>query len=175
MNEQIHNPAEKQSHFLRTALTVAIVIVMNLFFNYAVSFVYNEPAYDQFVKPAQVVDTITTQADCVAVGGQWNGPAIPQQGYCDQNYTNEQNYQSAMTVYNRNVFITLVVLGIISIIIGSFVSVSVLPAALSWGGVLSLVIASMRYWGNADKLFKVIILACALGVLIWLAVKKFEK
>jgi hypothetical protein len=67
-----------------------------------------------------------------------------------------------------------VILGIISIAVASFVSVAIIPAAFSWGGVLSLIIASIRYWGDADKLFKVIILALAFGALIWLAIKKFS-
>jgi hypothetical protein len=184
MDQNTHTAPSKQPGFVRTSLTVAIVIVMNLFFNYAVSFVYNEPTYDQFVKPTQIVENITTQARCIEVGGQWNdyspvpapqkGLTTPQ-GYCDQNYTNQKNYEDALKVYNRNVFITLVILGIASIIVGSFVAISIIPAAFSWGGVLSLVIASMRYWTSADKLFKVIILACALGVLIWISVKKFGK
>jgi uncharacterized protein YqhQ len=178
------NQSNKQSRFVRTSLSVAIVIVMNLFFNYAVSFVYNEPTYDQFVKSPQVVEPITTKDECISVGGQWSesapqvapvkGETTPK-GYCDQDYTNRKNYEDARKVYDRNVFITLVILGIISIVVGSFVAVSIIPTAFSWAGVLSLVIASMRYWGSADKLFKVIILACALGILIWLAVKKFSK
>jgi hypothetical protein len=185
MEHNTHNQAHTQISFVRTSLIVAIVIVMNLFFNYAVSFVYNEPTYDQFITTPQVVQTITTQEECVAIGGQWSdytaAPAsvgskdltVPK-GYCDPNYTNQKNYDAARKIYDRNVFITLVVLGIISIVAGSFIAVSIIPAAFSWGGVLSLIIASIRYWGSADKLFKVIILACALGTLIWLAVKKFN-
>jgi hypothetical protein len=182
MKQTTQSEGTKHSAFVKTSLIVAIVIVMNLFFNYAVSLVYNEPTYDQFVPVSQVVTTITTQEACVAAGGQWTdyapapapikGTIVPA-GYCDQNYTNQKNFDAAMKTYNRNVFITLVVLGIISIVIGAFVTAAIIPAAFSWGGVLSLIIASIRYWGDADKLFKVIILACALGVLVWLAVRKF--
>jgi hypothetical protein len=49
----------------------------------------------------------------------------------------------------------------------------VLALAFSWGGVLSLFIASLRYWSDANNILKVIILAIALGSLIWTAVKKF--
>lgn len=183
MEHTTNNKVTQKSNFVKTSLVVAIVIVMNLFFNYAVSFVYNEPTYDQYIKTPQVVETINTQDECVAVGGQWNDYApvpaptkdnmTPAKGYCDPNYTNQKNYDAARKIYDRNVFITLVVLGIISIVIGAFVSVAIIPAAFSWGGVLSLIIASIRYWGSADKLIKVLILAVALGVLIWLAIKKF--
>ncbi len=157
---------------------------MNMFFNYAVSLVYKEPQYDSFIRQQQVVKEITTQEACVAVGGQWTENTYPQpveknqiqpKGYCNQDYTNQLNYDAAKKVYDRNVFITLVVLGVISLIAGAFVSVGILALSFSWGGVLSIIIASMRYWSSADNLIKVIILAVALGVLIWLAVKKFSK
>ncbi len=182
MDENIQSKSPKQSAFVKTSLVIAIVIVMNLLFNYSISLVYNEPAYDQYIPSTPIIQNITTQETCVSAGGQWSnyapvpvsvkGETAPS-GYCDQNYTNQKNFDAAMKIYNRNVFITLVVLGIISIVIGVFVSVAIIPVALSWGGVLSLVIASIRYWSSADKLLKVIILACALGVLIWLAIKKF--
>lgn len=187
MNTQTNNNIQIQSRFVKVSLIVAIVIVLNLFFNYAISFIYNEPSYDQFIQRAQVVNEITTRDACVAIGGQWTENNYIDQipapktnpksisGYCDPNYTNQKNYESARKVYERNVFITLVVLGIVSIVAGIFITLQVLAIALSWGGVLSLIIASMRYWGSADKLLKVLILACALGTLIWVSVKKFGK
>jgi len=187
MNTQTNSHTPTQSRFVKVSLIVAIVIVMNLFFNYSISFVYNEPTYDQFIKSTQVVIEIKDKDVCVGVGGQWTEnsyiPEKPimksdaplQKGYCDQNYTNQKNYEEARKIYERNVFITLVILGIISIVVGSFVTLSILSISLSWGGVLSLVIASMRYWNSADKLIKVLILAAALGTLIWVAVKRFSK
>ncbi len=182
------NTQNKTNKFIKIAITVGIVIVMNMFFNYAISFVYNEPDYNDYFKPTQIVKEIQNQDECLAIGGQWNANTYPQpvqidskmqkdeiKGYCDSNYTNQKNYDEARKIYDRNVFITLVVLGVLSIVAGAFVTVSVLPVAFSWGGVLSLIIASMRYWNSADKLIKVLILGFALGSLIWLAVKKFNQ
>ncbi len=177
----------KTSKFVRVSIVVAIVIVMNMFFNYAVSLVYKEPMYDQFIKPTQIVETIKTKEECLSVGGQWNGgeeyinpkdPSMPvamYAPYCDPNYTNQINYNEARKVYDRNVFITLVVLGVLSLVVAGFVQVALLTISLAWGGVLSFIIASIRYWSSADNLVKVIILGIALGALIWLAVKKFSK
>ena len=176
-----------QSRLVKASIIIAIVIVMNLFFNYVVSLVYSEPAYDQFVKTTQVVENISTKEKCLAIGGQWNEndyqniqPITPVEkstvkGYCDQNYTNQKNYEAAIKIYDRNVFITLVSVGVVVIVIGVFINMSILAISFVWGGVLSLVIASIRYWGSADKLVKVIILAIALVTLIWLAIKKFNK
>lgn len=172
---------------VRASIVVAIVIVMNMLFNYAVSLVFKQPVYNDYYKNTQVIVPPTTKDSCVAVGGQWNETSYPTtvqpvketqpkiEGYCNENYTNDLNYQTALKSYEKKVFITLLVLGIISLVIGVFISISLLAVAFTWGGVLSLVIASIRYWSVADNLAKVVILALALGLLIWLVVKKFSK
>ena len=171
-------PTKTPSRFVRWSLVVGIVIVLNMFFNYAVSLVYKEPVYP--TQP-QVVAEIATKADCIAIGGQWNEniyPASDQKavkGYCDPEYTKRTEYDRLHKVYQRNIFIVLIVLGIATLISGVLITQEVLAAAFSWGGVLSLVIASMRYWSDADNLVKVLILAVALGGLIWVAVRKFAK
>ncbi len=171
-----------KNRFAHISIIVAIVIVMNMFFNYAVSLVFKEPVYDQYVKTTQVREVISTKDKCVAIGGQWSENAYPElngktkvQGYCDENYTNQKNYQEARKVYEKKVFITLIVLGVLSLILAGFVGIQVLSASFAWGGVLSFIIASIRYWSEADNLAKVIILGIALGLLVWLAVKKFSK
>lgn len=170
---------------MRWSLIIGIVIVMNLFFNYAISLVYKAPDYNAYFPQSQVVPNIATEQDCIAAGGQWNGntptpqpatsvavPKVPN-GYCNPDFTKQQQYQSAQKQYDRSTFVILVVLGVISIVIGTLLANTVLPLAFSWGGVLSLLIASMRYWSDANNLLKVAILAVALGSLIWVAIKKF--
>ena len=180
MEPNINTP--KQPGFIKISIIIAIIIVMNLFFNYAVSLVYNEPVMDFYTKPTQVVEAITTKEKCISVGGQWSENATPIekgkteiQGYCNENYTKQLNYDAARKVYEKKVFITLIILGIISLTTAGFLTISILSISFAWGGVLSLIIASMRYWSQADNLAKVVILALALGILIWLAIKKFNK
>ena len=179
---------KKKSGFVKWAIIISIVIVLNMFFNYVISLAYKVPQYDDYIKQTQVVTPITNKDDCVKVGGQWTDPdtrfenipapgmkTAPAVGYCDPNYTNQKNFNNAQKTYNRNVFIILVILSIISLALGSFFANPILGPAFSWGGVLSLIIASMRYWSDANDLFRVIILGLALGILIWVAVKKFSK
>lgn len=167
------------SRFAKWSLTLGIVIVLNMFFNYAISLVYKSPEYP--TQP-QIIPTTETKESCLAVGGQWNANTYvaPDQkntpvGYCDPDYTRRNQYEHDRKNYNRNVFIVLVVLGILSILIGVLVATEVISAALSWGGVLSLIIASMRYWSDAGNVLKVVILAVALAALLWVAVRKFSR
>ena len=174
-----------QSKILRWSLIIGIVIVINLFFNYTLSLVYKQPDFEAFCpNNSQVIEPVDTKEQCVALGGQWNGNVyieaspiekpIPK-GYCDQQFTCRGDYESAQKVYDRNVFITLVLLGAVSVAIGNFLTINMLlGVALSFAGVLSFIIASMRYWSSANNLIKVVILGIALGVLIFVALKKFK-
>ena len=173
---------KKHAGFGKWALVVAIVIVLNLFFNYAISLVYKEPSYTAYVPTSQVIQPISDENDCLAVGGQWMAVPAPQSvtdgknisvlGSCDPNYTKEQQYQAAQTAYSRNVFIILVILGVASLVLGAVMGSAVLAISFSWGGVLSLLIAAMRYWSDASGFVKLVVLAAALSALIWVAVKK---
>ena len=176
---------ETQSKVLKWSLIIGIVIVLNLFFNYALSLAYKQPLYEVFCpNTSQVVKALDNKNECVAAGGQWNEnnyyqPAPVEKtapkGYCDQQFTCRNDFEAAQKVYNRNVFITLVILGAICVAVGSFLRANMLISiALSLAGVLSFVIASVRYWSSADDLIKVIILAIALSILVWVAVKKFK-
>lgn len=161
-----------RSAVVKWSLIIGIIIVLNLFFNYAISLAFKAPQYSDYVPQPVSSQPINTEKDCRVVGGQWT--ASGKDGYCNPDYTKEQQFQSAMKDYDRSVFILLVLLGVASIIVGALLEHIILSSAFSWGGVLSLVIASMRYWSDADNVLKVIILAVALGGLIWTAIKKFS-
>lgn len=180
------NTTKKKGGFVKWAVVLGIVVVLNLFFNYSLSLVYKSPEYEKYVPQSQVVEPITNKEDCLKVGGQWTDPdtryaqgvdgvkTAPALGYCNPDFTNYQKFTEAQKDYNRNVFIILIISGIGSIILGAVLSNIILSLGFSWGGVLSLIIASLRYWSDADNLVKVLLLACALGALIWIAVKKFS-
>lgn len=143
------------------ALGFAIVIVTNLFFNYAIALVYHEPVYNDFCPIVQIEATPSDSSKPLSYNDQ-------------QMVTCQKNYDTAHSVYNRNVFGILIVLGLASLITGTFVSIEVLSGGFSWAGVLALVIASMRYWSDAGNIIRVVILGIALALLIWISVKKFN-
>lgn len=186
--------AETKQHrtfnILKWLLIVSIVIVLNLFFNFAITSFYHAPKFEDFCKTQQVNVQPTSSQACLAVGGQWNEtsatekpiPAQPDNlrpqttGYCDIFFTCQKNYQSANDLYQRNLFVVLIVLGILSLIAGFLLSASsVVSLGLSFGGVLSLIIASIRYWSSMDEFIRVIILGIALVILIWIGIKKFKE
>lgn len=181
----------KKLGIFKWALILSIVIVLNLFFYYAASLVYTEPKHKDFCPEKQVNILPIDQSTCVANGGSWNenptlktitaesGVVVTEKkevsGYCDPNFTCQKEFQTALDLYNRNIFLILVVLGVLSLVVGYLVAFnSVVSLGLSFGGVLSFIIASIRYWSAMQEYLRVIILALALAILIILAIKRFK-
>ncbi len=115
-------------------------------------------------------------APCTITNGVTSCP-IDQGYHCDVSV--EQNkcqaaYTDKINIYNRNVFIVLIVLGIASVIGGFFFERSgAVSLGLSLGGVLSLLIGTIRYWSSMQEFFRFAVSGVALAALIWLGVKKF--
>lgn len=185
---------KKNINILKWVLIVAIVIVLNLLFNFSIQLFYKMPEWDNFCKQDQVSEAPKTEAECVAKGGAWetasevkrtsmDGPvevAVPvselkQTSSCNIFFTCQKEFDEARKTYSRNVFVVLVILGVLALLLGFFLSnYTVVALGLSLGGVLSLVIASMRHWEFMGDYLRVIVLALALVVLIWLGIKKIK-
>lgn len=183
----------RTSSFLRWALTIAIMIVLNLVFNYGIYSFYKPAEYDAFC-PASITAQNYTEANlCTENGGQWTEyqtkdspvvavstkPIVAQvepSGYCNATYTCQKNYETSQNFYNRNVFIVLVILGILALV-GSFFFMKYESVAYGFasGGVLSLIIGSVRYWSNMQDIMRLVVLVVCLAILIWLGVKKMKE
>lgn len=175
---------------VKWALILGIIIVLNLFFNYTISLLYKAPQFENFCPVALTSKAYVDKNSCFEAGGQWNETTVPVEikdgskvvstapqitGYCDVTYSCSKVYNNTQSVYNRNVFIILVILGIASLALGSFVTgISVVSLGLSFGGVISLFIGSVRYWSDMDDWLRVAVLGVALAALIWLGVKKIR-
>lgn len=183
--EPIQNiESKKYSPIIKWSLIIGIVIVINLFFNYAISLIYDAPKYENYCKQEQVIEEVKTQSACVAKGGQWDanyygkptivGETIPT-GYCNLQFTCNNEFETVRKIYERNVFVTLVILGII-LVAGSFALAFnwILSVSAAIAGILSVIIASIRYWSEADNWLRVAILFVALCALIYFAVRKFK-
>lgn len=176
------NKEQKPHSFIKISVVVAIIIISNMFLNYTASLVFNEPVNEAYKNTPQVVEPITSKEKCISVGGQWTENAFPNekgktevQGSCYAEYSKQKAYDEAMKVFNRNVFVFLIIVGVLLIAISSFVGVQLLSVSSAWSGILSLLIASIRYWSDADTWAKLVILGLALCLLIWVTIKKINK
>ncbi|MDP3764479.1 MAG: hypothetical protein Q8Q95_02555 [bacterium] len=172
-------------------LALAIVVVLNLFFNYGVFTFYKEPKFENFCSVELTQKVYTEKASCEAVGGQWyesnqvnyDGRVMfvkpqPQSGetsWCDSTAKCKESYDTVRDVYNRNVFIVLVILGLISLGLGFLViNASAVANGFLGGGLLSLVVGTIRYWSDMNEYLRFIVLGLALAMLIWLGYKKIK-
>lgn len=175
----------QENKILKWSLVLAIVIVANLFFNYSLSLIFNGPNYDEFCPFEKTSKIIEEQSKCEESDGIWNSDKsiapiesreMKYAGYCDLTSKCNNSFQEATKVYEKKVFISLVIIGAIVLIASAFlVGNVVLGAALPLVAVLDLIIASIRYWEYSDELLKVCILFIALVALVYLAIKKFKE
>jgi len=126
-------------NFKKIVIALAIIIVLNLFFNYGISTFYKGPQYEDFCKPEILSKQYQVKDDCDNVGGLWtdnhNKPLYNENiaqvpvmdkkteplGWCDVEYTCRKDFISINNLYNRNVFIILIIAGILSIVAGFFI------------------------------------------------------
>lgn len=187
--------SQKKRHPLfKWILVVGIMVVTNLFLNYALDAFYPAPKDEDFCPNPQVREAVLTEEVCVAKGGQWSEDQYPKEivyrgapemattpiveikGYCNERFTCQKNFEEAQNVYNRNVFIVLVIAGTILLVGGMFLlSVEAVALGFSFAGVLSLIIGTVRYWVSMDERLRVVVLGVALVALVWIGIKKFRE
>lgn len=96
-------------------------------------------------------------------------------GSCDVDFYCREDFEEAEKPYARNSFIIIIILGLIAVIIGSYLKLTSVSAGIMGGGVLVMLYAAMRFWRNLDEYLRFAILIVTLAVLIWIGYKKFRK
>ena len=167
----------KNKKFLKWPLIIGIAIILNLFFAYAIKVVYPGRDYQDFCPMRQKIDRIMSAEECLGMGGQWDASYSDgiNPGYCNREFQCQNRWGNFREAYERNVFMILVVLGVISVALSFLSGINqVLATAFSFGGVLTFIVASLRYWELAPDWLHLMILGIALAALIYLGVKKFN-
>ena len=182
---------KKQHPLFKWILVVGIMIVANLFLNYALDAFYPAPKYETFCPNKQVNEAILTKDACLIKGGQWSENVVPKDvsraapipvsikpeiaGYCNENFTCSKNFEEVNKVYDRNIFIVLVIAGTAFLVGGMFVAaIEAVALGFSFAGVLSLIVGTLRYWSSMDDKLRVVVLGFALMALVWVGIKKFK-
>lgn len=177
----------------RIGLSLSIIVVLNLLFNYGIYSFYPSPSFEDFCPKSLTGKVYETQKECEAAGGDWlerrdyearvpggEVGAVPVQPaqteeYCDATASCREEYNSARDVYNRDVFMMLVSLGVLSIVAGFFaISVSAVSYGFIFGGLLSFFIGTVRYWSGMDEYLRVAVLAIVLASLVWIGYRKLK-
>ncbi len=102
---------------------------------------------------------------------------VPEQynGYCEQDFYCREEFQQVQETHARISFIILVILGLGAIALGGFMlSVEAVGSGIMGGGVLTLIYAAIRFWGNIPDYGRLLVLGIALTVLIWIGYRKLK-
>ncbi|MEI8339814.1 MAG: hypothetical protein WCF94_04105 [bacterium] len=175
------------SSIFKWSLILGAIIVFSLFLAYSISLIKPAPKFEDFCTQSQqkLVTEIKDSQTCQAKGGQWTEYAKPAAsgiandpitGYCDQYFTCNKDFSKANSTYEKNVFIVYVIVGVILLVASLFLAAinQTLMVSASLAGILTLVIASIRYWNEAKDWLRVVILFVALSAIITLIVRKFK-
>ena len=161
--------------WLKLGLTLAIVIVLNVFFNVGLDTFYDQPEWDDYCgSEYKAVRPLTDVESCDAYGGTWTYDEYGD--YCDTHKEDcSAEYNQARSDYNRIAFVVLTILGTLSVIFAVFTTVPMSVAhGFMYGGLMSLLIGSARYWNDMDDYLQFIISGVALALLILVGVKKLK-
>lgn len=165
--------------FVRWAVLIGIVVLINVFSFISISYVLPEPEYTDFCENRNV-GVIETQEQCVANDGKWNEyegfpPKEGPNGYCDLNYECSMAYDDARVDNAQTAFLALLAAAAVIIILGMFLKgSSIVAAGLSYGGVVLLISSGMRYLGDLDQLIQILAVGAALVLVLVIAYKKFK-
>ena len=177
--------AREKGHprFVRWALMLGIVVVLNVFFSVALSLAFPAPSLEQFC-PLVAQQAPQNAATCDANGGVWTetspgpGPNVSGKtasGYCDVTAACEPQYLAASGRHALYAFILMTALGMLALMVGLLpLGASIVSSGLSYGGVLALIIASGAYWGTAGNWLRLLIATIALAALLGIGVRRFK-
>ncbi len=183
------NKSSKRPKFVRWALMVGIVIILNVFFIVVKGILFPAPQYSDFCPANQ--PSPADQASCVTAGGIWNPStgAVPPSaagtiketapqtpvGYCDMTPKCQVPYDKATKDFQGKSFVLMIGLGALALIVGMLpLGSSIVSTGLSYGGVLTFIIGSTWYWNDAPQLIQLGISALALGALVYTGLKHYR-
>ena len=174
--------APQHPKFVRWALLIGIVVILNIFFNVVLALAYPAPNYEDFCPQSRI--SPTDAPTCDAQGGVWTEyspapkPALSgskMTGYCDMYAKCQKPFQAANDRHALYAFVLMVGLGVIALVMGFMpIGSSIVSSGLSYGGVLALVIASAQYWGDAGNWIRLAISTVGLLALLYIGWRRFR-
>lgn len=157
-------------------LALVIAIVLASLVGYAINVFDESPEWDDYcgdvglnrLKPVEN-PKLETQENCEAQeGAKW------MTNYCDYNYQCQMDYDDARDKHSLTVFLVSVPAGLIALFVGVVLGLPSVSSGLMLGGVFLVFYGTSSYWSNFSDIVRVVILAIALSILIWLGYKKLE-
>ena len=178
-------------------LAIAIAIVFNLFVNYGIATFYPSPKYEHYCTNAYRGGPYPAELYPKGVGVQnqtcprWNPPAelsncTGENGYVEATYDDygcvkEYSCQACNALfskaddgYHNNIFTFLVAIGVLVLAGGMLLRVESISLGFTLGGILSIIVGTVRNWGQLADVARFLILGAALAFLVWIGYKRLK-
>jgi len=178
------------------ALGIGIIVVFALTLGYGIEAFYSTPDYEDYCGKIIVPQTLNedgslaavTKVQCEATEwAEWKGYDSPrpvalegkmvsETGYCDYYATCQKEYENALDKYSWIVFVISIIVGIIALVVGyTILSIEPVGSALMGSGIWSFFYGGVINWRNFGELWRFVILAVILVILIWATISLNRK
>jgi len=87
----------------------------------------------------------------------------------------DAEYRTAEKVFEKHLFVVAVPLGLITLVVGAFLSVPAIGTGLMFGGIFSVTDGYFNYWSELSAQLKFFSLLAAFIVLLIVGYRKLEK
>lgn len=186
----------KAGSIKKWALAIAIAIVFNLFVNYGLATFYKEPKYENYCnssyyprKPvpafsvypevnkncSEIIASEQDYQNCSAMKGyiqyRYGDDGCQKSYFCE---TCGAVYDSARNKYDGNAFFVLVIIGVAAVVAGVMISVEAVGSGFLLGGIISILIGTVRNWSNLTDVLRFVILGVILAMLVVIGYKKLR-
>jgi len=173
----------------RLAMVLGIAVLLPLFLGLFVDAVYEAPKYDDYCKNYNIYPVYKEPSagincpDMYSTSREYKacidskGNVIPKYdsnncqifGGCD--YCS-RDYDNANQIYNRNIFLILAPIGFIIVVLGIYLVIDYMGAALMFAGMITLFYATVRYFSDMSKILRALVVLIELLLIMWIGYKK---
>ena len=157
-------------------LGIAVMILTIFVVVYGISVFYPSVNYEDYCGEFKTQEIIETQERCVEIGGEWTAENIRcvttpcPQGFCDRDFTCRENYEDAQESRSRMIFFIALPLGILLLVLGSFLfGLEAVGAGLMGGGIGTILYGAGGYWRYSTDVLRFVLSLLGLAVVIYLA------
>jgi hypothetical protein len=172
----------------RLAIILGVAILLPLFLGLFVDALYEEPKWEDYCPMANYPAMYKEPRAGVNCTDMYSTPEAQQcsrdkgnpipkydsnncQVYDKCDYC-QKDFDQARNIYNRNIFFILAPIGLVIVIIGIYITVEYIGAALMFGGMITMFYATVRYFSDMSKMFRALVILVELLIIIWIAYKK---
>lgn len=171
-------------YIVRTIIVICFLVLVTTFTTRLFQLAFHKPDYNTFCPDNLYTKQYLNETDCSAEGGQWSSYALSPTpegiapakdavtGSCNITYTCNKAYEEANKTFERNMFIAIVLVGLILLIVSTFITQKLLALSMAITGGFITLYGAIRYFGNAPEVVRLIFLAIGILVLIYIILKR---